>query len=52
VHYEVRVNGKPINPNKIKSTKSNPMPSDQRARFDKLVQAHLYKMQAYLYSEL
>ena len=52
VHYEVRVNGKPINPNKIKSTKGNPLPSDQRARFDKLVQTHLLKMKEHLYSEL
>ncbi len=52
VHYELRVNGKPMNPNKIKSTKGNPVPSDQRARFDNLVQARLLKMADYLYSEL
>jgi len=52
VHYEVRVNGKPINPNRLKSTKANPLPSDQRARFDKLVQTHLLKMKEHLYSEL
>ena len=52
VHYEIRVNGKPINPNKIKSTKGNPLPSDQRAMFDKLVQTHLLKMKEHLYSEL
>ena len=53
VHYEIRINGKPVNPNSIKSTKSNPLPSDQRARFDNLVQTRLLTMGGeYLYSGL
>ncbi|CAB1059918.1 Putative tail protein (ACLAME 1) [Olavius sp. associated proteobacterium Delta 1] len=52
VHYEVRINGKPVNPNNIKSTKGNPLPSDQRARFDNLVQTRLLTMEDYLYSEI
>jgi murein DD-endopeptidase MepM/ murein hydrolase activator NlpD len=52
VHYEVRIKGKPVNPNSIKSTKGNPLPSDQRARFDNLVQTRLLTMTDYLYSEI
>jgi murein DD-endopeptidase MepM/ murein hydrolase activator NlpD len=52
VHYEVRINGKPVNPKSIKSTKSNPLPADQRARFDNLVQSRLLTMEEHLYSEL
>ena len=52
VHYEIRINGKPVNPQSIKSTQGNPLPSDQRARFDNLVQSHLLAMENYLYSEL
>ena len=52
VHYEVRVNGNPVNPASIKSTKGYPLPADQRARFDNLVQSHLLTMADYLYSEL
>ena len=51
VHYEIRINGKPVNPNRIKSTKGNPLPSDQRARFNNLVQTRLLTMEDYLYSE-
>jgi hypothetical protein len=50
VHYEVRINGKPMNPKSIKSTKGNPLPADQQARFDNLVQSRLLKMEEYLYS--
>lgn len=52
VHYEIRINGKPVNPQSIKSTQGNPLPSDQHARFDILVQSRLLAMENYLYSEL
>ncbi len=52
VHYEIRINGKPVNPNRIKSTKGNPLLSDQRARFENLVQTRLLMMENYLYSEI
>ncbi len=52
VHYEVRINGKPVNPKSIKSTKVNPLPADQRARFDHLVQSRLLTMEEHLYSGL
>ena len=51
VHYETRINGKPVNPNSIKSTKGTPLPSSQRARFKELVQARLLMLEGYLYSE-
>jgi len=51
VHYEIRINGKPVDPNSIKSTKGNPLPSDQRDRFENLVQTRLLRMADYLYSE-
>jgi hypothetical protein len=40
-----------VNPNSIKSTKGDRLPSDQRARFNKLVQTRLLTMKDYLYSE-
>ena len=52
VHYEIRINGKPVNPKSIKSTKGNPLPADQRARFDNLVQSRLLTIEEHLYSEL
>ena len=52
VHYEVRINGKPVNPKTIKSTKATPLPADQRASFDKLVQNRRMTFKDYLYSEL
>ena len=52
VHYEVRINGKPVNPNTIKSTRGKPLPADQRARFNTLVQTRLLTMAEYLYSEI
>ncbi len=51
VHYETRIKGKPVNPNRIKSTKGNPLPSDQRAGFENLVQTRLLMMEEYLYSD-
>jgi murein DD-endopeptidase MepM/ murein hydrolase activator NlpD len=51
VHYEVRIKGKPVNPNTIKSTSGIPLPADQRARFDNMVQTRLFTMADYLYSK-
>ena len=51
VHYEVRINGKPVNPNSIKSARGNPLPADQRSRFENLVQTRLFTMAGYLYSQ-
>ena len=34
VHYETRINGKPVNPVTIKTDRGKPLPSDQRARFE------------------
>ena len=52
VHYEVRINGKPVNPITIKSTSGNPLPAHQRARFDNQVKAHLLTFEDFLFSEL
>jgi hypothetical protein len=52
VHYEVRVNGSPVNPVSIKSTKGYPLPAEQRADFDNLVQSRLLTMEEHWYSEL
>lgn len=52
VHYEVRINGKPVNPNSLKSTKGSPLPSDQRAEFENIVQARLLLMKEHLYSDI
>ncbi len=52
VHYEVRINGKPVNPNRLKSTKGSPLPSDQRAEFENIVQARLLLMKTHLYSKM
>ncbi len=48
VHYETRINGKPVNPNSIKSTKGSPLPTDQRARFDNMVQTRLMMVEGSL----
>jgi murein DD-endopeptidase MepM/ murein hydrolase activator NlpD len=52
VHYEVRINGKPVNPNSVKSTRGKRLPADQKIKFDNLVQTRRLAMADYLYSEL
>ena len=52
VHYEVRINGNPINPNRLKSTKGTPLPPDQRTGFENIVQARLLLMKEHLYSKI
>ena len=44
VHYETRINGKAVNPNRIKTTRGKPLPVDQRARFDKVLQNRMQMM--------
>jgi hypothetical protein len=51
VHYEIRVNGRPVNPNRMKTAKGTPLPSDQRAKFENLVQRRLLMMDGCLYSK-
>ena len=38
VHYEVRVNGKPINPNTVKKTRNKPLNPDLLAKFKQEIQ--------------
>ncbi len=52
VHYEVRIGGKPVNPDSLKSTKGSPLPSDQRVEFENIVQARLLLMKEHLYSKM
>lgn len=51
VHYEVRIKGKPVDPNSIKTTKGQPLPSDERDRFAAMVQARLLMMEDHLVTE-
>jgi hypothetical protein len=51
VHYEVRINNKPVNPSSVKTTKGSPLPSDQRAQFEDMVHARLLLMSDHLFSE-
>jgi hypothetical protein len=51
VHYETRINGKPVNPNSIKTARGKPLPSDQRARFELLLQTRMQMMADQLFPE-
>ena len=51
VHYETRINGKPVNPNSIKTVRGKPLPLDQRARFELVLQARMQMMADHLFSE-
>ncbi len=44
VHYETRINGKAVNPNSIKTARGKSLPSDQRARFEAMLQTHMQMM--------
>ncbi len=48
VHYEVRVNGKPINPNKVKKSRGKPLTPELVAQFKKTVQSRLLLVQSKL----
>lgn len=41
VHYEVRVNGKPINPNKVKKSRGRPLSPELLAKFKPIVEERL-----------
>ncbi len=51
VHYEVRIMGKPVDPNSIKTTKGQSLPSDEHDRFAAMVQARLQMMEDPLVTE-
>ena len=44
VHYETRINGKAVNPNSIKTARGKPLPVDQRARFEVMLQTRMQMM--------
>ncbi len=51
VHYETRINGKPVNPNSIKTARGKPLPFEQRARFDLMLQTRMQMMADHLFPE-
>ena len=51
VHYETRINGKPVNPNSIKTARGKPLPLDQRVRFELMLQARMQMMADQLFPE-
>lgn len=51
VHYEIRINGKPVNPGSLKTTKAPSLPSDQRLSFERVVQQRLLMVQDQLLSD-
>jgi murein DD-endopeptidase MepM/ murein hydrolase activator NlpD len=51
VHYETRINGKPVNPNRIKTARGKSLPFDQHARFELMLQARMQMMADQLFSE-
>jgi murein DD-endopeptidase MepM/ murein hydrolase activator NlpD len=51
VHYEIRINGTPVNPSSLKSTKAPSLPSDQRLRFEHIVQQRLLMVGDHMLSE-
>jgi murein DD-endopeptidase MepM/ murein hydrolase activator NlpD len=48
VHYEVRVNGKPINPNKVKKSRGRPLSPELLAEFKPIVEARLAMVESLL----
>jgi len=51
VHYETRINGKPVNPNSIKTARGKPLPFDQRVRFELMLQTRMQMMADHLFPE-
>ena len=51
VHYETRINGKPVNPNSIKTARGKPLPHSQRARFELMLQTRMQMMADRLFPE-
>jgi len=48
VHYEVRVNGKPINPNKVKKSRGRPLSPELLAKFRPIVEERLAMVESLL----
>lgn len=51
VHYEIRINGKPVNPTSLKTTKAPSLPPDQRLQFEHIVQQRLLMVGDQMLSE-
>jgi murein DD-endopeptidase MepM/ murein hydrolase activator NlpD len=51
VHYEVRINGQPVNPGSLKTTRGTPLPPDQQSRFEQIVQQRLMMVEDQMISE-
>ena len=51
VHYETRINGKPVDPASIKTTKGKSLPLDQQDRFELMVQTHMQMMADHLFPD-
>jgi murein DD-endopeptidase MepM/ murein hydrolase activator NlpD len=51
VHYEVRINGQPVNPTSLKSTKAPSLSPDQLPQFEHIVQQRLLQVEDQLLSE-
>jgi murein DD-endopeptidase MepM/ murein hydrolase activator NlpD len=51
VHYETRINGKPVNPISIKSARGKPLPFDQHVRFELMLQTRMQTMADHLFPE-
>lgn len=51
VHYEIRINGRPVNPSSMKTTKAPSLPADQRLSFEHIVQQRLLMVEDQLLSE-
>jgi murein DD-endopeptidase MepM/ murein hydrolase activator NlpD len=51
VHYEIRINGRPVNPSSLKTTKAPSLPPDQRLRFEHIVQQRLLMVGDQMLSE-
>ncbi len=52
VHYETRINNRPVDPNSIKTTKGKPLPAGQAVQFAQMVQTRMAAMQEKLFSEI
>jgi hypothetical protein len=44
VHYEIRIDNRPVDPNSIKTAKGAPLPGDQLGPFAQVVQDRLLDM--------
>lgn len=51
VHYETRINGKPVNPITIKTSKGKRLPPDMQARFEVTLQNHMQLMADLLFPD-